>query len=320
MAFTDHAVTAYVYPQDGGSSGISDFDADWDNAATAGGLNLAETKNYAPKGLGITADHTNEQFSVGSGLAFIEDTADLDFRVYSDSEQSRSATWTEGLLSVLHLKPISGVSFQTTSAKNYVYLYYTRSSQNDAYIRVADSQSDAPTNGIEIGQIDAGGDTKRETNRVAGHSRNYIGKYSCSGADFIDINVPDTYDEIILKFQGVSGSYSGGRRKLFAQANGETGYYQRTTQGSNTGITNFWLTHDYAARSNIIGEVVMTGRWPNSSTWSFSNKLTNRAGKYFAYAGWNDNMATGGTLDTIHLEWQSGTLTGTWALWGRDFV
>lgn len=321
MAYTDHSITGYVFPQDSGFSGIANSDADWANAAYIGGLGLAETSNYAPNGLGITADHGAETFDLDSGVGYIEDTTTVGIRDWDDSELTRSADWTQPFLTLMLVKSQSGISFETTSGTNYLYIAYSHHSQNDSYLRVADTTNDEPTDpSLQIGEIDASADSSREVNRVAGHNRDYIGKYTASAASSITINVPDTYDEIILKFQGVTGSYTGGRKRLQAQVNGQTGYYQRTTQGSNTGISNFWLSHDYAARANIIGEVLMTGRWPGSSTWSFNNNLTNRAGKYFAYAGWSDSMAQDGTLDSIFLEWQSGTISGEWALWGRDFV
>lgn len=328
MVYTDYSVDSVVAPQDGGWDGISDDpDADWINAAISGALAKAQGTNYAPDGLSVAPDFANNQFTVGTGTAFLEITQSVDYRNYDDSEINRSRVWEDGFLTLCRLDTAQTLSLEATSASNYVWLFYkypgtTATGQNDAYLRVADSQTDSPGHpAVMIAELDGGTETYRETNRVAGYKRNYLGKFECADANSFTITVPETYDEIILKFQRATGDYSGGRQRLYGRVNGlGTGYYQRTTQGSNTGISNFWLTDDYPARSNIIGEVRMTGRWPDTATWSFSNGLTNRAGKYFAYGGWNNNVSSGGTLDTITLEWQSGLLTGTFALWGRDFV
>ena len=318
MVYTDHPITGYVFPQDSGMSGIANSDADWANAAYIGGLGLAEASNYAPKGLGLTADHANESFTIGDGVAYIEDDTTIDFRDWDDSEQTHSGTWGQGFLSLYLIKSQSNIPFQTTSGTNYVWVYYTHSSQNDTYLRVADTSSDAPTQpSLKIAEIDASSDSQRETNRVSGHNWNYIGKYEANGANSITINVPEAYDEMKLKFIGVTGSDES-RARLRAQVNGTPSYYQRTTQGSNQQITYFWANHDVPSRAEIHGELRMNGRW--DTTWSFDNRLTNRAGEYFATSGWNDNVVNDGTLNEIWMEWAAGTITGEWALWGRDYV
>lgn len=317
MAYTDHPITAYVFPQDGASPGIGDPDADWQNAAYVGGLAKAQAKNYTPEGVDVTADFANNQFSITEGLSYIEDPQPIDFRDWDDSEINRSGTWTGGYLSVMHVKAESGIPFETTTGMNYVYLGWDRTSQNNAFVRVADDEADAPTIGVKIENIDAGASSSLPKNRVAGHNWNFVKKYSASGVPSVTLNVPEVYDEMRLKFLGVTGTATSSV-KLQSQVNGTPNYYQRTTQGSNTQITNYWINHDIASRAEIRGEVFMSGRW--DTTWSFDNRTTNRGGKYFGFSGWNDNVADNGELNEIFMEWGTGDITGEWNLWGRDNV
>lgn len=322
MTYSDHSITAYVFPQDGAYQGIDDPDSDWQNAAYVGGLAKAQSKNYTPEGVEVTPDYGNNQFSISSGLSYIEDTNNIDFRDWDDAEITRSGTWTSGYLTVMHVKSQSNIPFQTTTGTNYVWLGFDRTSQNNAFIRVADTDTDAPSVGVKIEEIDAGATSSLPKNRVAGYNWNFMKSYEFNGATTATIDVPThSYDKIWVEFKRVTGTSSGGSNYTMDMViNGNTGgYYQRTTQGSNSGISAAWVTEAPPSSISMMGGVMMMGSWPNSGIWTWHNR-TPMAYKYFAYGGGNDTMTVGGQVDTIEFSWEYGDLVGGFNLWGRNFV
>jgi len=316
MAFTDHPVDAYVFPQDGASSGISDFDADWQNAAYVGGLAKAETKNYTPEGVDVTPDFANSTFDVTSGLSFIEDTQDLAFRNWDDSEINRSGLWTEGYLSVMFFEGATGIPFETTTGENFVYLGWDRTDQNETFIRVADTEN-PPTIGVKIETIDAGANSSAPKNRVAGFEWEFLGKQSTNGAvsqaDFSTID--NSYDEYKVKFIGVIGTATSTNVQLHCTVNNFTQkYWYRTTQNNTQGASNFDVFQGRPSHMEINGHLYLSQQ---GDKMTFDNRLTSNQEKQYAFSGGNVDSAST-PIDSVQLDFTSGDIDGEWNIWARD--
>lgn len=327
MAFTDTSVAGHVYLQDGGASSIDDQEADWLNAAYLNSLAAAKGKNYAPYGFDVTADFTNNNFDLSAGVAYIEDTKDMPFRVWDDSEINRSDTLTLPFLTGTMTPDLTDVALQSTMGKNHVYVYYDwADGQDGTYIRVADTTADEPSGtditSLRLAVIDAGASSVLPKNRVAGYEWDFMKSYEFSGASTATIDVPThSYDKIWVEFKRVTGTSSGGSNyTMKMQINGNTGgYYQRTTQGSNSGISSAWVTEAPPSTISMTGGIAMMGSWPDSGIWTWHNR-TPMAYKYFAFGGGNDTMTVGGQVDKIDLWWEAGDLVGGFNLWGRNHV
>lgn len=319
MAFTDYPVSAYVYPQDGSSSGISDFDADWDNAAYAGALALANTDNYSPQGLSVTPDYGANSFDVSDGLAFIRDDENIGFREFGDSEQTRSGTWTQGYLAVSEIEATSGISFETATGVNHVYLYFTRQAQNDVYIRVADTTADKPANRFfKIAEIDAGATESAEKNRNAGLDWQYIGSHETGGlVNEADIPIVDnSYDEYRVKFVGVGGDYTSTDAQLLGTVNNGGKYNFRTTQ-NNTRQKSFFKIQQSRPTDAAIGGYLFCST--HEGVWEYENSITGNIGKQYSFGG-RDISGDATPFNSIQFSWNSGNIEGKWNIWGRNVL
>jgi hypothetical protein len=317
MAFTDHPVDAYVFPQDGASSGISDFDADWQNAAYVGGLAKAQTTDYTPEGVDVTVDYANNTFDATSGLSFIEDTQDIEFRDWDDSEQVRSGLWTEGYLSVMFFEGATGIPLETTTGTNYVYLGWDRSDQNSTFIRVADTDN-PPAIGVKIEAIDAGANSSAPKNRVAGYSWNFLGKHETGGfVGEADVQWPENgYDEYKVKFINVQGQGTSGGQQLHARINNVTsGYHFRTTQNNTGNSDRFKLLQGEGGEMHIAGHLYFS---MDAGKWQYDNRLTSNEEKQYSFSGSNYNTSVN-PLNSMQLFWGSGqSIKGEFNIWGRD--
>lgn len=312
MAFTDTSVTAYIYPEDQGT-GVSAGSEDWDNAAHEGAMGLAQAEDYIQQGLNISADFANNQFSISQGLAFIEDTRTIDFRKPSDSEETLSGTWPFGRLCCLGVFAESAISLQDTTGLNHVYLAFSSTGQDDAYIRVADTTSDAPDPSIRIGVVDAANSSVTEVNRISGLNWNFDGMEQVSNANFLTINVNNTYDEWRFRLTNVHGDNTS-RTVLGGRVNGnQSSYAFRNTQGNSSGSSQWEMAHNRPDNSEITGEVYVAGRWNRQC--SMNNRTAGNDGKQYAFSG---NVDETSPLNSFTLFWTSGSISGTLEAWGRD--
>jgi len=318
MAFTDHAVDAYVFPQDGASSGISDFDADWQNAAYVGGLAKAETKNYTPEGVDVTVDFANGTFDVTAGLSFIEDTQDIAFRNWDDSEQVRSGLWTEGYLSVVYFEGATGIPLETTAGVNHVYLGWNRTAQNDTFIRVSDTDT-PPAIGVKIETIDASENSSAPTNRVAGYQWEFLGGFSTNGfVSVADFAVPDgSYDEYKVVFKGVTGETGLQKQKeLFFFINNQTQiYFDTTLNGRIKNRNKIKVAQARPDAVNIGGEMFLSF---NGDGLQYDNRTA--GGEETPYSLKGNTRVTISSFDSFQSNWGTGDIDGTWNIWARDLL
>lgn len=327
MAYTDNKITAYIFPQDGASEGIDNTEADWNNAAYLGGLAKAKTENYAPQGLNISPDHINNNFDLSEGLAFLEDTENIDFRNWDDSEINRSGTWTQGYLLTVHTKSAANIPFQTTTGTNYIYLGFDRTAnnyangQNNIFVRVADTEADAPVQGFKIGEIDATTDDSVEQNRVAGYSWNYLGKKGTGGSyvSEADISIPDnSFDEYKVKFVAVDGDATSTGTTLTGTVNNHTAnYWYRTTQNNTQGNSLYKLMQGRPSHMPINGHMYYSQK---GGKWTFSNRITTNQEKQYAFAGGNVDGAATTPINSLQYSWNSGNIKGEWNIWARDVL
>lgn len=332
MAYTDYAVNGIVAPQDGGWSGISDDpDSDWINAAISGALAKAEGADYAPDGLSLTADHTNEQVSIGKGTAFIELTQNVDYRNYDDSEINRSRTWEDGLLTLYRLDSAQTLSFETTTGINYIWVYYTypgatSTGQNETYIRIGtDKSADNPETtdsypSLLIGQADASTDSVAvEKNRTSGYSWEYLGKRGTGGSlvSEANISIPDnSYDEYKIKFIGVYGDSTSTSAELQAQVNNHNAdYWFRTTQNNTQGSSIFKLSQGRPNHMTINGQLYVG---MNGGYFTYDNRLTSNQGKQYSFSGGNTSPADTTPLNSLQFSFNSGNIIGEWNIWARN--
>jgi hypothetical protein len=312
MAFTDTDVSAYIYPEDQGTGVAAGFE-DWDNAAHEGAMGLAQAKNYVQQGLSITADFGNNQFSLSQGLAFIEDTTTVGFRLPSENETSISGSWPFGRLCALGVFAESGIALQDTGGLNHVYLAFSSSGQDDAFIRVADTTSDAPDPSIRIGILDANNNDTTEVNRISGLDWNFDGSVQVSSASTLTYNVVNNYDEWRFRLKNVHGDNTS-RTVLGGRVNGvSSGYAFRNTQGNASGNSQWQIAHNRPDVSEIIGEVYVAGRWNREC--SMNNEIAGNDGKQYAFTG---NVGATSPLNSFTLFWTSGSISGTLQAWGRD--
>jgi hypothetical protein len=320
MAFTDTSITAYIFPQDSGFDGIANSDADWGNAAYIGGLAQAKGVDYAPFGLNITEDHTNEVFDISRGLAFIEDNTTIGARNFSDSEQNRSITWDQPFMTFMLVPAQTNIPFQTTTGTNHIWIYYTHGAQNDGQIRVSDTDGDTPSDPhLKIGTIDAANNNAAtEKNRVAGYSWNFLGKYETDGfVGEADVQWPENgYDEYKVKFINVQGQGTSGGQQLQARINNVTsGYYYRTTQNNTANADRFRLMQGEGGEMHIAGHLYFS---MDAGKWQYDNRLTSNEEKQYSFAGSNYNTTTN-PLNSMQVFWGSGqNINGEWNIWGRD--
>jgi len=316
MAFTDHPVNAYVFPQDGASSGIDDFDADWQNAAYVGGLAKAETKNYTPKGVDVTPDFANNTFDATSGLSFIEDTQDIAFRNWDDSEQNRSGLWTEGYLSVVFFEGATGIPFETTTGENFVYLGWDRTDQNETFIRVADTEN-PPTIGVQIETINASANSSAPKNRVAGYQWEFLGRFSTNGfVTQADFAVPDgSFDEYKVVFKGVTGETGLQKQKeLFFFINNQTQIYWDTTlNGRRKNRNKIKPAQAKPSEVDIGGEMFLTF---NGDGMQYENRTTGSEETPYSLRG--NTRVTISSFDSFQMNWGTGQIDGAWNIWARN--
>lgn len=331
MTYTDYSVDGIVAPQDGGWSGINDDpDADWINAAISGALAKAQGSNYAPDGLSLTADHTNEEVSIGKGTAFIELEQNVDYRNFDDSEINRSRTWEDGLLTLYRLASAQTLGFETTTGINYIWVFYnypgtSATGQNETYIRIGtDKSTEDPATtdgypGILIGQVDAGADAVAvEKNRTAGYSWNFLGKQDTGGAYVSEasISIPDnSYDEYKIKFIGVLGDATSTGIELQARANNHNAnYWYRTTQNNTQGGSLFKLFQGRPDHMTINGHLYCGMQ----DYFTFDNRLTSNQEKQYAFSGGNTSAADTTPLNSLQFFYNSGNIKGEWNIWARN--
>lgn len=332
MVYTDYAVDGVVAPQDGGWDGITDDSkSDWINASYAGALAKAQGTDYAPEGFSLTADHTNEEFTIGKGTAFIELQQNVDYRNYDDSEIVRSRVWEDGFLTLYRLATTQTLSFETTSDVNYVWVFYkypgqNSDGQNDTHIRIGtDKSADDPSNtdsnpSLLIGQADAANDTvATEKNRVAGYSWNFLGKRD-SGGSFIselDFTVPDnSYDEYKVKLIGVIGDGTSSGTEFRGRINNHNGNYTyRTTQSNTTGASYIRLAQVRPDRISINGTLYVS---VDGGFMTFDNRLTSNQAKQYAFSGGNSSPPDTTPINSVQLYFSSGSIRGEVNFWGRN--
>lgn len=317
MAFTDHTIDAYVFPQDGASSGISDFDADWQNAAYVGGLAKAQTADYTPEGVDVTVDYGNNTFDLSSGLSFIEDPQDIEFRDWDDSEQVRSGLWTEGYLSVMLVPSVQDIPLENNTSVNHIYLGWDRTAQNNTFVRVADTEN-APTIGVKIETIDPVAGSSAPKNRVAGYSWNFLGKHETGGfVGEANVQWPENgYDEYKVKFIDVQGQGTSSGQQLHGRINNVTsGYHFRTTQNNSANVDRFKILQGEGGAMHIGGHLYFS---MHGDRWQYDNRLTSNEEKQYSFSGQNYNTSVN-PINSMQLFWSSGKdISGTFNIWGRN--
>lgn len=318
MAFTDTALTdAYVHPQGGSASGVSDNDADWLNSVYLGAGYLAPGGDVAPYGYDVTVDFAAGDITVSGGVAYLERDSTLPFREPQDTVLTRNGSWNQPFLAFIYMATSITVSVQTPGTTNYVWLYFTESSQNDAYIRVADSSADEPSNpSLLIEEIDDGSNSQAPQNRVAGYSWDYLGKQSTNGlVTEATVNIPDqTYDEYKIKHIKVSGDGTSST-EFQATVNGHTAnYWYRTTQGNTTGSSYVKVGQANPSDAYFNGQLYCSVK----NRWTFDNRIAGSHGKQYAFTGSNKSPADTTPMNTIEFSWASGSIDGEWNIWARN--
>lgn len=320
MAFTDYPTAGTVFPQDGASSGISDSDASWSNAAFLGLLAQAESSDYVSKGFDISPDYANNEVTVGSGVLYLEDSADISFRKFDDNEQTRSGLLDQGYLAVIFQSVDKTVSFENTSGVNYIYAGFTRSSQDSNFIRVADTEQTGDRL-VEIARVDASSSDASEVNRVAGYGWNYLGKKG-TGGNYVseaDISIPDnSFDEYKVKFVAVDGDATSTGITLTGTVNNHNaGYWFRTTQNNTQGNSLYKLMQGRPDHIPINGHMYYSQK---GGKWTFDNRITTNQEKQYAFAGGNVDGSATTPINSLQYSWNSGKIKGEWNIWARDVL
>lgn len=319
MAFTDHTLSnGYVHPQDGSSSGIDDDNADWLNAVYLGAGYLAPGGDVAPFGYDVTADHTNEEATVGGGVAYIQVEDALNFREPDDSILFRSGEWNQPFVVFVYLSSSVTVPFETTEGTNYIWVSYDPSEQDNAFIRVADSESDEPsTPSLLIEEIDAVDESQAPQNRVAGYSWQYLGKQSTNGSvDEAVVNIPDnSFDEYKIKFLNVTGTAIDENTIMYGRANDHNAnYWHRTTQNNTQQAGRYPVLQGTPAEMTINGHIY----YCVDEEWTFDNRITTNHEEQYAYSGSNKSPADTTPLNSLQYFWSAGQIDAEFNIWARN--
>ena len=318
MASTDYTPDGSVFPQDGASSGIADADADWNNAAYLGLLAQAEASNYVSKGFSINPDYVNNEVTIGEGVAYIEDSENIDYRKHFDSEIAKSGTLDKGYLAFIYQSVSQTVSLENSSWVNHIYIGFTRQSQDSNFIRVSDTEQTGDRL-LKIAEVDGGARSVSFKNRNAGFEWQFVNKHSTNGfANEANIPVADnSYDEYKVKFIGVTGDNASTNTNLLGYVNNhQANYWYRTTQNNTQQASRYNVLQCRPSDTVINGQILMS----TQGQWSFDNRTTSNEEKQYAFSGHNKSPADTTPLNSIQFEFASGGIEGTWNIWGRDNV
>ena len=318
MAYTDYSTDGAVFPQDGASAGIGDSESDWNNAAYLGLLAQAETSDYAPKGFSVNPDYTNEELTLGKGVAYLNDEEDIAFRKHFDNEETKSGLLDQGYLAVIYQSVDKTVSFEALSGMNYIYVGFTRQSQDSNFIRVADNPQSGPRL-LEVARVDSAAQSVSFQNRNAGYEWEFVNKHSTNGyVTEADIPVSDnSFDEYKVKFIGVTGDNASTNTNLTGTVNNHrANYWYRTTQNNTQQASTYNVLQCRPSDTSINGQILMS----TTDQWTFDNRTTSNDEKQYSFSGHNKSPADTTPLNSIQFSWASGGIKGTWNIWGRNNV
>lgn len=318
MALTDYTPDGSVFPQDGASSGIANSDADWNNAAYLGLLAQAEASNYVSKGFSINPDYGSNEVTIGEGVAYIEDSENIDYRKHFDSEIAKSGTLDKGYLAFIFQSSSKTVSFEDNTGVNYIYIGFTRQSQDSNFIRVSDTEQTGDRL-LKIAEVDAGAQSVSFKNRNAGFEWEFVNKHSTNGfVTEADIPVADnSYDEYKVKFIGVTGDNASTNTNLTGTVNNHAAnYWYRTTQNNTQQASSYNVLQCRPSDTVINGQILMS----TVDQWTFDNRTTSNDEKQYSFSGHNKSPADTTPLNSIQFSWASGKIKGTWNIWGRNNV
>lgn len=324
MTYTDHSLSGYVLPQDGGWSGVTDNEAGWTNAAMLGALALSDDVNYAPVGLGVTPDYANDTVTVENGLVFIKDNTDIQFRTYQDTVDTRSGTWSDPFQTVTAVPTNGSLPLEAPSGVNHIWVYYTHSSNNDAYIRISDTDGDEPVDpSLKIAKVDAGAQSVGLLNRGGSggtdYSWDYLGKKEqTTFTQKWNLQVPDTsYDEYKIKFVRTLGTSpsSGSGSVLYTQFSDVSGsYYYRTFGNTNQGASRIKLVQVKSDTVPVQGHISVE---THKSLLTFHNSLKGNEEKQMAKSGVARKPETL-PFDKLTLWYSNGDIKGEINFYGRN--
>jgi len=318
MASTDYTPDGSVFPQDGASSGIADADADWNNAAYLGLLAQAEASNYVSKGFSINPDYVNNEVTIGEGVAYIEDSENIDYRKHFDSEIAKSGTLDKGYLAFIFQSASQTVSFENNTGVNYIYIGFTRQSQDSNFIRVSDTEQSGDRL-LKIAEVDAGAQSVSFKNRNAGYEWEFVTKHSTNGlVNQADVPIPDnSYDEYKVKFIGVTGDVNSTNTNLQGTVNNHSAnYWYRTTQSNTQQSSHYDILQCRPSDTIIEGHILYTV----GEQWTYDNRTTSNEEKNYSFSGHNKSPADTTPLNSLQYEFNSGQIKGTWNIWGRNRV